>query len=172
MGRIAHQKNQFKSRDTYTISLSWLGDNMHYLIFESWLVLMCKPWIYFTQGCFVPSLVELAQWYWRRRFLNFINIFSLFCNYLPFWKEHGPSFEQTWMPTIHINPVSWWRFSKDLMYFLYFPWKRVWQCFFLVSLFKIGPIMPYSGSSSLQLRWAKNHISIGIIMKKCVTCKM
>ena len=27
--------------------------------------------------------VKLAQWFWRRRFLNFLNVFSLFHNYLP-----------------------------------------------------------------------------------------
>ena len=26
---------------------------------------------------------KLARWFWRRRFLNFINVFSLFHNYLP-----------------------------------------------------------------------------------------
>ena len=31
-------------------------------------------WIPSTQGCFVPSLVELALWFWRRIFFNF------FCN--------------------------------------------------------------------------------------------
>ena len=27
--------------------------------------------------------LKFAQWFWRRRFLNFVNIFSLFLNYLP-----------------------------------------------------------------------------------------
>ena len=27
--------------------------------------------------------LKLAQWFWRRRFFNFVNIFSLFLNYLP-----------------------------------------------------------------------------------------
>ena len=45
---------------------------------------------------FVPRLVELARWFWRGRFLNFINVFSLYCDYFP--MEMGPSFEQTWIP--------------------------------------------------------------------------
>ena len=104
-----------------------------------------QTWIPFTQGCFVPNLVEigsavqenilkfrqcifaislisplgkglalhlyklqssspkeelysvwlkLAQWFWRR-FLNFINVFSLFLYYLPLRTGWGPSFEQT-----------------------------------------------------------------------------
>ena len=27
-----------------------------------------QTWLPLTQGCFVPSLVELAHWFWRRRF--------------------------------------------------------------------------------------------------------
>ena len=108
-----------------------------------------QTWILFTQGCFVPSLVEigqvvlerifkfrqcifaisqlsplvkgrvpslnkfespssedafcqvwlkLAQWFWRRRFFNFVNVCWIFRNYLPLVKGLGPSFEQTWMP--------------------------------------------------------------------------
>ena len=30
--------------------------------------------------------LKLAQWFWRRRFLNFVNIFLLFCYYLPLGK--------------------------------------------------------------------------------------
>ena len=33
----------------------------------------------------MPSLIEIGQWLRRRRFLNFITVFSLFCNYLA-WK--------------------------------------------------------------------------------------
>ena len=35
---------------------------------------LCQVWL------------QLAQWFWRRRFLNFINVFSLFHNYLPLEK--------------------------------------------------------------------------------------
>ena len=30
--------------------------------------------------------VKLAKWFWRRRFLNFVNVFSLFRHYLPLEK--------------------------------------------------------------------------------------
>ena len=37
------------------------------------------------------ALLKLAHWIWRRRFLNFVNVFSLFCYYLPFnWKRMEP----------------------------------------------------------------------------------
>ena len=35
---------------------------------------LCQVWL------------KLAQWFWRRRFLNFVNVFSLFRNYLPLGK--------------------------------------------------------------------------------------
>ena len=30
---------------------------------------LCQVWL------------KLAQWFWRRRFLNFVNVISIFCNY-------------------------------------------------------------------------------------------
>ena len=45
-----------------------------------------KTWIPFTEGCFVPSLVEIDPVLMRRRFFNFVNVFSLFRNYLPLEK--------------------------------------------------------------------------------------
>ena len=88
MGHIAHQKNQFKSRGTFdyiikfirgkTCIISFLKVDWSLCVnFESTLPkdALCQVWL------------KLAQWYWRRRFLNFINIFSLFCNYLPFEKN-------------------------------------------------------------------------------------
>ena len=39
------------------------------------------------------ELFKLASWCWRRDFFNFVNVFSLFCNYLPLDKGWGPSFE-------------------------------------------------------------------------------
>ena len=35
---------------------------------------LCQVWL------------KLAQWFWRRRFLNFVNVFTLFLNYLPLEK--------------------------------------------------------------------------------------
>ena len=40
-----------------------------------------------TQGCTVGGLVKIGPWFWRRRFLNFVNVFLLFCNYLPLEKD-------------------------------------------------------------------------------------
>ena len=35
---------------------------------------MCQVWL------------KMVQWFWRRRFLNFVNVFSPFRNYLPLEK--------------------------------------------------------------------------------------
>ena len=42
--------------------------------------------------------MEFALWFWRKRVLNFANIFSPFRNFFPLGNRQGPSFEQTWIP--------------------------------------------------------------------------
>ena len=48
---------------------------------------LCKVWL------------KLAQWFWRRRFLNFIDIFSLFPNYLPLEKVGALHFNNLKSPS-------------------------------------------------------------------------
>ena len=83
-------------------------------------------------------MVELTQRFWRRRFLNFVNVFSLFYNYLPL--EKGGAFHLTNLnplhPRIPCAKYGWnWPSSSgeedfliSSMYFHYFviiyPWKR------------------------------------------------
>ena len=45
---------------------------------------LCQGWL------------KLAQWFWRRRFLNFVNVFSLFHYYLPLEKGG----------TLHLNKLE------------------------------------------------------------------
>ena len=52
-----------------------------------------KTWIPFTQGCFVPSLVEIGSVVLKKKIFKFVNVFSLFRNYLPFGEEM----------TLHLN---------------------------------------------------------------------
>ena len=42
--------------------------------------------------------LKLSKLCWRRRFFNFVNVFSLFRNYVPLEKGGAPSFKQTWIP--------------------------------------------------------------------------
>ena len=39
------------------------------------------------KDAFCQDCLKLAQWFWRRRFVNFVNVFSLFRNYLPLKKR-------------------------------------------------------------------------------------
>ena len=48
--------------------------------------------------------LKLAQWFWRRRFFNFVNVLSLFLNYLP-WKRARP-FILTNLNPIHPTHVK------------------------------------------------------------------
>ena len=47
---------------------------------------LCQVWL------------KLAQWFWRRRFFNFVNVFSLFWNYLPLEKGRA-------LHLINLNPL-------------------------------------------------------------------
>ena len=48
---------------------------------------LCQVWL------------KLAQWFWRRRFLNFVNVFSLFRNYLPLGKGGALLFNKLESPS-------------------------------------------------------------------------
>ena len=45
-----------------------------------------QTWIPFTQECLVPSLVEIGIVVKEKKIFNFVNVFSLFCNYLSLEK--------------------------------------------------------------------------------------
>ena len=81
MGHIVHLRKQFKSINTYDYIITLIKRRKKTLLI---LVLhlkkhespspndvLCQVWL------------KLVQWFWKRRFLNFVNIFSLFPNFLP-----------------------------------------------------------------------------------------
>ena len=39
-----------------------------------------------SKDCLCQVWLKLVQWFWRGRFLNFVNVFSPFRNYLPLEK--------------------------------------------------------------------------------------
>ena len=67
-GFIAHLGTQFKSINAMIITLIRQGKN-HYLFFENWMVLICK-----TLKSLHPICATFG-WNWRRRFINFNNLF-------------------------------------------------------------------------------------------------
>ena len=65
----------------FVISPLWKGQG---LSFE-------QTWNPFTQGCIVPSLVEIGRVVLEKKFFYFVNVFSLFYNNLPLkmgWVLH------------------------------------------------------------------------------------
>ena len=83
--------------------------------------------------------MNLVQWFLRRRFLNYVNCFLLFCNYLPLEKGGALHLNKLESPSpkdalcqVWLKLVQWFlrsRFFKiSSMYFSYFviisPWKR------------------------------------------------
>ena len=113
---------------------------------------LCQVWL------------NMAQWFWRRRFLNFVNVFTLFRNYLPLEKGGA----------LHLNKVKspspkWmlcakfgWNWpsgseEKDFLilsiYFCYFaiisPWKRTEPFFWT----KLNPLHPRMLCAKFDWNW-------------------
>ena len=111
MGHIAHLREQFKSINTYdyVITLMTRWKNTLFILWGLNGPSFEWNWIPFTRGCFVPIWLKLAQLFWRKSFLNFVNIFSLFRNYLPLkkgWVLHLYKHESS-TPKIHCAKFGW-----------------------------------------------------------------
>ena len=94
MGHITHLRKQFKSINTYDYIITLIKrrkkNPLLILVLYSKKLESPLPKDAFGQDC-----LKLAHWSWRRGLFNFVNVFLLFCNYLPLEKGGGPSFEQT-----------------------------------------------------------------------------
>ena len=99
------------------------------------------------QGCLCQVWLKLAQWFWRRRFLNFVSLFSLFGNY--FHLEKGVA--------LHLNKL-FSSLSKDALCQF---WLKLAQLFpeKMMKMWKIYRQMTgnQKAHKSFQLRWAKNR---------------
>ena len=107
--------------------------------------------------------LKMAQWFWRRRFLNFINVFSLFRNNLPL--ENAEPF--IWINLNHLHPRMLrakfgWKLlngsgEEDLwilsMYFHHFviisPWKRAGPFFWT----NLNPLYPRMLCAKFSWNW-------------------
>ena len=59
------------------------------------------------QGCTVAGLVEIGPvraWFWRRRFLNFVNAIFAICNYLPL--EKGGDLHESPLPKASLVEIG------------------------------------------------------------------
>ena len=82
--------------------------------------------------------LKLAQWFWRRRFLNFVNIFSLFHYYLLLEKVGALHLNKLKSPSpndalcqVWVKLAQWFWERRFFRYFNYFhyiiilsPWNR------------------------------------------------
>ena len=96
-----------------------------------------QTWILFSQGCFVQSLVKLPQWFWRRWFFKFVNVFWLFHNF-SLWKELALHLNKLESPSpkdalcqvwLKLAPLFWRTFFKFVNVFSqyrnYLPLEKV-----------------------------------------------
>ena len=93
MGHISKLKNQF-ALINYDHTITLISVKKKPL---SPCSLCVKIWILFTQGCFVPSLVDIGPVVLGKIFKFHLSIFVIFLLSLP-GKGCSPSFEQTCIP--------------------------------------------------------------------------
>ena len=88
MGHIAHLRKQFEWINTYDYMITLIKRRKKPL--QSWWELngssLNKIKSHSPKDALCQVWLKLAQWFWRRRFLNFVNVFLLFRNYLPLEK--------------------------------------------------------------------------------------
>ena len=66
--------------------------------------------------------LKLAQWFWRRRFFNFVNVFWLFWNYLPLEKGRALHLNKLESPLPKDALCQVWLIFAQLF------WRRRWKC--------------------------------------------
>ena len=100
MGQIAHLIKQFKSINTYDfiITLIKRRKNPLFTLQEFIGFSFEETWILFTQGCFMPSLVEIGSVVLEKKIFKSCQYIIINSQLSPLWEGRGPSFEQTWIP--------------------------------------------------------------------------
>ena len=92
--------------------------------------------------------LKLAHWFWRRRFINFVNVFSLFRNHLPLEKGARGAF--------HLNKLIY-PSPKDDLCQVWFKlaqwfWKRIFKfCLCIFNIWLLPPLAKGPGSSFEQI---------------------
>ena len=80
-------------------------------------------WILFTyMDALCQVWLKLAQWFWSRRFLNFVNVFPLFRKYLPLKKGEANHLNKVEFPSPKDVLCQVW--LKEAQWFR----RRRWKC--------------------------------------------
>ena len=106
------------------VSLRWLREEKnHYLLYENLMVLhLYKLESPSSKDALWQVLFKLVQWFLRRKFLNFVNVFLLFRNYLPLEKGMTLHFNKLESPSPKDALCQVW--LKLVQWF----WRRQWKC--------------------------------------------
>ena len=89
MGHITHLRKQFKSINTYDYIITLIKTRKKNIIkFMSILLVLHlnKLESLSSKDALIQVWLKLHQWFWRRGFFNFVNVFLLFSNHLPLEK--------------------------------------------------------------------------------------
>ena len=91
MGHIAHLRKQFKSINTYDYIIEFIKIRKKpiILLWEFMFFHLKKLESPSPKDALCQDWLKLARWFWRRQFLNFFNVFSLFRNYLLLEKSRA-----------------------------------------------------------------------------------
>ena len=99
-----------------------------------------QNWIPFTQGCIVHILVEIGSVVLEKNifFFNFVNVFSLFCYYLPLEEDRALHLNKIEIPSskdalcqVWLKLAQWFRRRRFLKFRLCF-----FRYFLIISLGK------------------------------------
>ena len=141
----------------YSRSLTWTdnrGHNFHRC---------CGAYVYTVNGSSFEYKIEspkpkdalcqvclkLAQWFWRRRFLNFVNVFSLFRNYLPLEKGGALHLNKVESPSLKDALCKVW--LKFVQWF----WRKIFLNF--VNVFSLyRNYLPLEKNGALHLKILKS----------------
>ena len=115
---------------------------------------LCQVWL------------KLAKWFWRRRFFNFVNVFSLFGNYLSLEKG-GVLYLNIFNNLESPSPEDEDALFQVLLKLAKWFWRRrifnFGQCIFAISWLPTttttdnGQILIRKNYLSLRFRWAKSQ---------------
>ena len=146
IGPLVLEKKIFKISQCI-FAITWLSSLYRKVWGPSFVEL--NPW---PKDALCQIWLKLAHWFWRRRFLKFVNIFSLFLNkYLSLQK--GRAFQ------LYILESSWLKDTLCQVWLKLAEWFWRGKCkkfTMTTTMTNNEQIVIRKAHLSLRLRWAKN----------------